>query len=275
MRPMRTLLAAVVMVAVPAWAQISGSLTGMFEGFNEFGVSRTRVSLSLQCGLTCDAAAPELTYRVTGDSGAWFTNKTDEKVAGFSAFFGSDPAGNNTLVSEALGAGVATTIIVKDASCHCGNRIGEGGFITLTSATVLIPPWISGDDMRAGYEDAVVISAQPRGNETVTVQLSGAGLDETRTLSVADLANDAAFVSFTPISPGTLTVTATLQPWGAPHTASFEVKPNSSSGSGGGSGSSGLGGGSGGGGDDAPQGCSTGLGLLSVLPLAFLARRRG
>lgn len=275
---MRSLLVAAAVFASPAFAQaISGTLTGTFEGFTEFGGTQTRLTLNLSCALTCDASAPDKSLGVNGGTNGYFVNESTETTGYVRSGFGSDPSGLNTYVSEQFEAGTAFVLKAKSVTCHCGNRFGEGGYIDLESAPIVIPPWITAGYVSGGADSAVVISAQPKGPETVEVKLLGAGLDQTLTLTPTDFGtNKSAFARFTPPSGGSLEVTATLKPHGASRTLTLNV-PAGSSGSGGGTGS--TGGGSGGGGGDEPQpgpfGCSTGaLAPALGLALALLRRRR-
>lgn len=274
---MRSLLVAAAVLASPAFAQaISGTLTGTFEGFNEFGVPQTRLTLSLACSLTCDASAPVKAFRVNGGTSGYFVNDAMESTGYVGTGFGSDPSGQNSYVSEQFEAGTAFVLKAKSATCHCGNRFGEGGYVDLESQPVVIPPWISAGSIRAGSDSAVVVSAQPKDPETVEVKLLGAGLDQTLTLTPTDFGTSkSTFARFKPLSGGALEVTATLKPHGASRTLTVDVPANPNTGTGGGSG--GTGGGSGGGGGDEPEpfGCSTGaLAPALGLALALLRRRR-
>lgn len=276
---MRSLLVVAAVLASPAFAQaISGTLTGTFEGFNEFGVPQTRLTLSLACSLTCGASAPVKTFRVNGGTSGYFVNESTESTGYVGTGFGSDPTGQNSYVSEQFEAGTAFVLKAKSATCHCGNAFGEGGYVDLESQPVVIPPWVTAGYIRAGDDSAVVVSAQPKGPETVTVKLLGAGLDQSLTLTPTDFGtNKSTFARFKPLSGGALEVTATLQPHGATRTLTIDVPANPNAGTGGGSGS--TGGGSGGGGGDEPEpgpfGCSTGaLAPALGLALALLRRRR-
>lgn len=275
---MRALLLATAVLASPAFAQaaISGTLTGTFEGFNEFGVPQTRLTMNLSCSLTCDASAPTKTFRVNGGTDGFFVNAPTETTGYVSSGFGGDPAGQNSYVSEQFEAGTAFVLKAKSVTCHCGNRIGEGGYVDLESPAVVIPPWITASSLKAGYDDAAVIAAQPKGAETVEVKLLGAGLDQVLTLAPADFGtNKAAFARFKPLVAGTLTITATLQPHGAARSLTLDVAANPNAGTGGGAG--GTGGGSGGGGGDAPVdpfGCTAAPLSPGLLLAAALLRRR-
>lgn len=272
---MRLLLAAVALLASPALAQaISGTLTGTFEGFNEFGVPQTRLTLNLTCGLTCDASAPTKSFKVNGGTGGYFVSAPTERTGYVGSGFGSDPTGQNTYVSEQFEAGTAFVLKATSATCQCGNRTGEGGYIDLQSPVVTIPPWITAGSIRAGSDSAAVISAQPKGGETVEVKLAGAGLDQTLVLTPADFGTSkSTFARFKPTAAGALAITATLRPHGATRTLSVDVPAGSGSGTGGGTGAGG-----GGGANNEPEpsspGCST-TALGPALALgALLARLR-
>ncbi len=274
---MRTMLLALTVLASAAQAQaISGTLTATFLDFTEFGGTNTRLTLNLACGLSCDASAPQLRYGVGGVQ-AWFAAAPTENTGSIRSDFGSAADGQNSYVSEQFDTGIAFVVKAKSVSCHCGNRTGEGGYIDLESQVVAIPPWLSPGTAKVGDEySAIVVSAQPRGGDQIVVRLQGGGLDETRTLTQADFGTqESIFVRFTPTQPGTLTYTATLQPYGASRTGTMTVADRGGSSSGGGSG--GTGGGSGGGTQEPePFGCSvTPLTPLLALGLALgRARRR-
>lgn len=280
---MRLLAALVLLVSVPASAQtaISGTFSAAYQGFNAFGVPLVKLTLSLQCSLTCDASAPTKSFAVRGLADATFASAPAESTGSVSVSFASDvyDDGFSEAVSESFSAGSAFVVHAKSVSCQCGNRTGEGGYINLDTQTVAVPPWFSGSSFKAGFEQSGVVAAKPRGSETVQVQLQGAGLGSTQTFSAADYGTESGvFVRFTPTAAGTLTVTSTLLPHGASHVRTFEVTAGSS-GSGGGSGGSGGGDGTGGsgGGGEGGFGCASvpaGSALPLLLALAGLARRR-
>ncbi len=268
---MRLLLLAAALVSVPATAQaISGTSVAVFEGFNEFGSPLTKLTLTLQCGLSCPPEAPELHYRVNGGTDAWYAGKRDERADSYTgAAFGNLSVNVDT--DTGVKAGAAVVFISKSATCHCGNRIGEGGFIEIESNVMAVAPGLSASNIRVGDEEAIVVSAKPQGTDTVTVKLSGGGLDETRTLTPADFGTqDGIFVRFTATQAGSMTITATLQPYGAVNTRTITVRARDSGSTGGGSGG---GSGGGGGSDDEPMGCSS-TGVVSLLALGGLLLRR-
>lgn len=276
---MRPLFLAAVVWAVPAVAaSISGTLSATFDGFDEYRQPKTTVSLNLQCSLTCPPSRPELHYGVTGSTDAFFASAPTENTrVYFSAGFGSADNGVNVTTDRSFKAGSAVIVKTKSATCWCGNANGEGGFIDLDSNVMVIPPQMLIDEtMRQNDDESIIVNAVPRGSETVTVKLSGAGLDETRTLTQSDFGTqDGVFVRFTPTQPGTLTFTTTLNPHNATTTGSTTVTARdvpTGGGSGGGSGSSGGGGGS----EEEPGGCSStgALALISLGGLLIRARRQ-
>lgn len=278
----RAALLVVALTTSPAWAQaaISGTLNASFVGFNEFGVPSLKVDLALQCSLTCTSSAPELHYSVVAGVYGRYASDPDASAGSLGAFFGSDPSGNNTATSTAFPTGSAFIMHAKSATCWCGNANGQGGYVNLTTPVVTIPPRVSLDATgRVGSQSYVTVTARPWNTDTVEVTLSGAGLNETRVLDAAAFgtsrSNGIEGFPVTPTQPGTLTVTAKLQPYGVVSEA-VSMTINASGSTGGGSGSSGTGGGSssGGGTGAEPGGCTTAPGLLSLGLLGLLLRRR-
>jgi hypothetical protein len=266
---------------MPAMADaISGTLTASFKDFTSFGVPRVDLKLALQCTLVCPTTAPTLHYSVAGLVNAYFSAAPTESAGYVTVGFASnvDPTGTSETVSEAFSAGSTFYVEAKSATCYCGGRIGEGGYITLTSRPVTIPVTFSTPTgVKAGIEDFVIFNAKLRGTETVEVTLSGAGVSQTKTFTQQDLGTqNSASMNFTPTLPEMMTATATLRPSGVMSSASWMVAPGRPvTGSGGGS-SSGSGGGSAGG--DAPpkQGCSSvAAPFLASLGLWMARRRRG
>ncbi len=264
------------LLSSPVWAQaISGTFDVSFQGFNEYGVPSTKLVLDLSCTLTCPPSRPTLHFRVNGTVGGTFVEAPDETVGYVSAFFGSDETGHNELVSERFPPGIAIKVTAKSATCHCGNAVGEGGYVDVVSNLAVIPPLpVTGTfTARAGSEWSQLVNARPKGGESVTVKFSGAGLDTTHTLLPADFDhNGLAMISLTPTKAGTLSITATLMPYGVGHTSTVTVE-----GSGGTGGDGDV---QGGGGDDEPAGCTATTGpllpavLVSLLALRFGWRRR-
>src|SRR5688572_27170449 len=249
MTPNRALLLVGSLLSSAASAQaISGSLSVAFTGHNEFGVPTTHVELRLACSLSCPSSRPELHYRVATGTDAWFVSAPGEKLGWFSAGFGSNDTGITVLDTQQFSSGVAFTTIAKGASCHCGNAIGEGGFIDIEAPMTVIPPFLTvgGSKAKAGFEWGQSVSARPKGNETVVVRFVGGGLDTSVTMGPSDFtAAGSGIARATPAAEGAMQVTATLMPYGASYSTMVTVDPGSTSGAGGGGGS----GGSGGGGD--------------------------
>ncbi len=274
----------VVLVAAPAWAQaISGTFNASFLGFNEFGQPTTRYELLLSCSLQCPPSRPTLHYRALSD--CKYVEAPMESAGYISAFFGSNDNGVNTAESTSFPAGSAFRFIAKSASCHCGNAIGEGGYIDITSPIVTIPPYVAintaPSNPRAGSELSLVVNGKPKGAETVVVQFTGAGIDTSVTLGPNDFQGTSsygsAFARATPTAAGAMTVTAKLMPYGVSHSGMVMIQPASGGSGGGGGGGGSEGGGAGGGGDpvdEEPLGCAAAPGLLLPLALAVFRRRR-
>ncbi|MGV3625589.1 MAG: hypothetical protein ACO1OB_32560 [Archangium sp.] len=270
MRPL--FLAAMVWAGPALAASISGTLTATFDGLDAYDDPKTTVSLNLSCSLSCPQERPTLHFGVSGSTDAFFASAPSEDTrVYFSASFGSADDGRNVLTDRNFKAGTAVVVKTRSATCWCGNANGEGGYVDLESAVMAMPPGIVRDEtMRQNDDESIIVKAMPRGAETVTVTLSGAGLDETRTLTPADFGTqDSLFVRFTPTQPGTLTFTATLNPYGVTNAKSTTVTAREVP-TGGGSGGSGGGGGS----EEEPSGCSS-TGALALISLgALLFRRR-
>lgn len=273
---MRTALLVALLGSHVALAQqaISGTYTATFEGFDQYGGTKVRLKLDLTCSLSCPPSAPQLHYGVYGGVGATFVNAPEDSAAYISSGFGGAADGHNEYVNTDFDPGSYVVSVAKSATCWCGNRTGEGGYIDLSYGPFAVPPYVfTSTPQKAGREDAVIINAVPKGAETVTVQLKGAGLDETRVLTPADFGTaKSTFVRFTAKQAGALVITATLQPPGASDSKTVDVPPADSTGTGGGS-SGGTGGG-GGSDEPAPEGCSTAAaGPLALAALLALRRR--
>lgn len=124
-----------------------------------------------------------------------------------------------------LPAGSSCFAVAKSATCQCGHRYGEGGYIDLRTAPLGIPPWIGLLlPAQVGQDDYLSITAKPRGTETVEVHVTGGGLDLSRSYSVADFGTqDSLSLTVQPTKADTMEVTATLQPVGATHTFTYPV----------------------------------------------------
>lgn len=265
------------LLALPSFAQaIGGMLTTSFEGFNASGVPTVRLHLKLTCSLTCPPTKPELHFAVSGATRATFLELPTESTGYVSPFFGSEPSGDNLVDSMQFTAGTAFKVLSKSATCWCGNATGEGGYIDLSSNTV-VPPWLNtSGTAKAGEDWGLIVSAKPQGGESVEVKVSGAGLDQTITFVPADFSNTSALKLIKPTSAGTLNLTATLKPYGASSTATLTVT-GGTSGTGGG-GASSTGGGNGGGGgsggtNPAEKGCTSAPGFAFALAALLLRRR--
>ena len=276
----RLLVTVTLLASAASSAQaISGTLSVQFTSHNSFGTPTTHVELRLMCSLVCTPSAPTLHYRVATGTEAFFLEAPTERVGFFSASFGSNDTGVNVVDTEMFPSGVAFRTTARGASCHCGNAIGQGGFVDITAPMTVIPPYaqVGVSKAKVGFEWTQSISARPKGSETVTVQFSGAGVDTTKTMRPADFTSSGSgLTSVTPTAPGTMTVTAKLMPYGATYTTTVTVDP-ASGGAGGGGGTGGAGGGGDAGGGQAEEdpGCSAApFGVLLPLSLLWLRRRR-
>lgn len=280
---MRALLLATLLASSAAQAQnISGTFSGAFKSFNEFGVPTVTIDLELMCTLTCTPSAPTLSFGVPGTAGAHFAQAPQEGTGSLSSGFGSDPSGSNVVDSTAFEAGTAFILTATSATCWCGNANGQGGFVDINSSVVAIPPFVfvgTGSGPPAGYEYTQMINARLRGTETISVHLSGAGVETTQTLTAADYANNNTIgtITVTPTMAGPLVVTATFEPYHVSHTNTVMVTAGNGGpgGGAGGGGTSGAGGGtSSGGGTQQGGGCAAFPGQLTLLALLTLARAR-
>jgi|GEM_PF-6011878 hypothetical protein len=272
---MRILLLAVLLPTFAFGQAISGTFTGTFENFDSFGIPQVRLNLSLQCSLTCDASAPTLHYGAAGGVWAYFVNSPMDSAAYIGSGFGSADNGQNSYVNTNFKAGSVSFGEAKSCTCHCGNRTGEGGYVTLRTANIVVPSRLVAPTLsRPNRESSVILTASPKGSESIVVSIVGAGLNETQTYTTTEFGTqDSVFVRFTPLTAGMVTVTATMQPSGVATTETYEIKADTTA-SGGGSGSTGGGSGGGGGADVPAEGCSAvGFGPWVLLAaLAFLRR---
>jgi hypothetical protein len=206
---------------------ISGTFTAAFEGFSEFGQPKVRLRLQLASTLTCPPSAPKLTFGVNGGAAFHFVSAPGEEAgytsAGFTA--GVEKDGTSEVVTTALPTGSLLVGKARSATCQCGHRYGEGGYIDLETPPLAIPPWVAlALAAKAGTENYLNITATPRGAESVEVHVVGAGLDLKRSFTRADYGNRSAVTwPVTPAAAGDLVVTATLQPAGATYEAKFAV----------------------------------------------------
>lgn len=268
-------IAVVVLSSSSFAADISGTFSATFDSFNEFGLAQVDVNLTLQCGLTCPMSAPELRYGLSDGANIYFASQRDEKTGYLGSGFGTAPSGVTSIKTTTVSAGSAVVFVAEGANCWCGNRALESGYIDLEAATLAVPPWVVvPTSSKETFEDFLLINGKPRGSETIVVQLSGTGLSQTTTLDKDDFnSNGIAMIRFTPPQAGAAQVIATFQPYGVARVASFTVASNGSSGGGGG-GATGGGDGSGGGTEEQPSGCASTPGLVAVLALLGLIRRR-
>ena len=206
---------------------ISGTFTAAFEGFSQFGQPQVRLKLQLASSLTCPPSAPKLTFSVKGGVDAYFVSAPKEKVGYISAGFASavEKDGHSEAVLTDIPAGSYSFAVAQSATCQCGRRYGEGGYIDLRTAPLAIPPWIGlALPAQVGQDDYLSITAKPRGAETVELHVTGGGLDLSRSYSVADFGTkNSLSLTVRPTKAGTLEVTATLQPVGAAHTFTYPV----------------------------------------------------
>jgi hypothetical protein len=287
---MRSLLLAVVLVGSPVLAaDIGGTFTGMYVSTDSFGIPTVDFAMNLTCTLTCTTAAPVKHFGL-GTINAVFASEpqtqlclnaitslgSDVDLTGAAVSHTNPPPGSRVL-------GVSTGV-----TCWCGGSLarGQGGYIDLQTAPVIIPPTLKvlSSSPRAGEDLLFVVNGAPRGSETIDVTASGAGVSFTATLGPADLANGNScptegtkLITVTPSSAGTLTMTATFQPGGSPVTVTQEIAAGSSTGGGSGSTGGGSGGSAGGGsgGGSAPGGCvAVPSSSLAGLGLLLLALRR-
>ena len=268
--PSTLLITLSLVVGAPALAtDINGMLSGHFVSFDR-GIATTHMSLQLSCALSCPVQAPDLHFGVTGGVSAAFAQAPTESAGVISASFGTDDMGHNEKDTTAFPPGTAVVLTAKSATCWCSNRNGEGGYIDITSTAIAVPPFIATDtaEHRAGDQLTLIIDAQPRGSETISVKASGAGIDQTVTLTTADFGTQSsAFARFTPTAAGALHLTATFSPYTVFSTADVTVLDASATGTGGGAGG-------GGGTDTQPMGCTAAPGGLIFSALALLLRRR-
>jgi len=189
-------------------------------GDNEFGLANSEVEIQLSCQLSCPPTAPTLHY-ATG-LGDYLFSQTMERFDGLSygLLSGVDPTGTSLQAKDGLPHGASYLARVTGANCYCGNRAVESGFIDLESNLIQIPPYINPllEPYVAGSPDSIlIVMAAPRGSESVSVTITGAGTSESYEYSVTDFAGstvEGSVVIFPkPSQSGTLTVVATLNPY--------------------------------------------------------------
>lgn len=278
---MRSLLLAVVTCSslVVHAADIGGTISGNFVQLDQFGRPEVSFSMNLTCGLTCTAAAMGPHYGL-GTIDAFFASEPAtglciNKLNDFA--YDIDPTGSATLIASPP-AGSRFFAKASGVTCWCGGSLarGQGGYIDAQTAIITTPPFIQVDKTATVGSDIFgSMLAAPRGAETIDFVVSGAGLSSTTTFTAADFPQTSSCPSaapktlrLTPTAPGTLTLTATINPGAQSSTVTIAVTGLSGTGGGSGGGSSATGGGSGGG-DGSSSGCSTAPGAL-VWALALL-----
>jgi len=273
------LLSAALFAANAPAANISGTSTISASAPGMFGTVDVTATVSLSCSLTCPPAAPTLHFGISGLSRLAATGDPTVDVTYVSVGFatGVDPGGSSTAVFTNVPAGSSFALVNKSATCFCGGRTGEGGYVDVVSNTLSVPPFINSSLIfspgQVGQMSAAVVGAFPTGAEKVTVTLKGAGLDQTLMLGAADCdSSHDCKVAFTPPAAGDLVVTATTAQ-GLSHTRTFPITGSGSTGGGGGTTGTGGGGGRGGGTEPPPAGCSQVPGALVAALLALLRRR--
>ena len=223
------LAAVIVALAVPAIANaqaIGGTYEASFAGFSPYGVPSVSLTLTLTCGLSCDAAAPDLHFGIAGQNDGYFAAAPMRETGWVGSGFGAatDKTGSATEENSSFKAGSNVFLIAHSVTCRCGNRTGQGGFIDLKTKTVSIPPWISLPTAAVvGTDVYLLVTASPRGAETVEVHATGAGVELTKLLSESDYPGTTVkSVIVHPTEPGTLTVSAVVG-GGTAATKTFEV----------------------------------------------------
>ena len=191
------------------------------------GQPQVRLKLQLASSLTCPPSAPKLTFSVKGGVDAYFVAAPKEKAGYVSGGFASavEKDGQSEAVITEIPAGSSFFAVAKSATCQCGRRYGEGGYIDLQTAPLGIPPWVNLVlPAQVGQDDFLAITAKPRGTETVEVHVTGGGLDLSQSYSVADFGTkNSLSLTLQPAKAEPLQVTATLQPVGATHTFTYPV----------------------------------------------------
>ncbi len=234
------LFAAVLLFARSATAQdISGSFSAAFSEFNEFGVPIVALRLDLSCTLECPPSSPNLRYAVSGGADGHFLAEPSQKVGNVSYGFLSavDPSGSSTYDSEAFPPGSNFNATATAVTCYCGNAVGQGGYIDLTTPDVSIPPWIfpPSEASTVGESLFIMIAAAPRGSETLDVEVTGAGISLSKSYSAAEAGGSGGSpgtvaLEVTATEAGTVKVKAVVSPAGAEATKTFEVTASSEGG---------------------------------------------
>lgn len=275
------------LVSAVALAQnISGTMSAVWDGDAGPPVATTHVELHLQCGLTCPPSAPQMKYAVSGLVHSYYEASPMEAPGslGFGFATGVADTGVSTADTTTFPWGSNFHLVAKSANCVCGNGALQSAFIDVVSNTVSIapkiqPPLSNPYTLGVNPKPMVIVTAAPRGGETVTVTATGAGLALNQTITSTDwrgtstsTGSNVKLFELAPTDPGTVTFTA--QVTGTPSsTITFAVVGGNT---GGGTGNTGGGSASGGGGGAATDGgCSAvGLSPFVAFALAGLLRRR-
>lgn len=231
---MRSTLLVVAALCLPitSAADIKGTFPAAFTEFNEYGVPIVALRLDLSCSLTCPASSPVLHYAVKGGAGAHFLAEASQTVGNVSSSFleGVDPSGESAYDSEAFPPGANFEVTAKAVTCYCGNAVGQGGYIDITTPKVAVPPWIQPpfSPPTVGEEMLILITSAPRGPETLDVQVTGAGIAFSQKYSAVEAGGSGkspgtVAVQVTATRPDTVTVTAIVSPGGVKATKRFPV----------------------------------------------------
>jgi len=218
-------------------ADIGGTLSAVFTRKDDFGVPHVRLRVKLVCGLTCEAGNPK-SFGASGFS-AFLEASKEQSVGSIGTGLIWDirhtGSADADIVSFPVGVNLITT--ASSATCMCGNRTGQGGFIDLFSAAVKIPPnvTINLDPVVVGEIPFpyILIEATPAPSETVEVKVNGAGVDKVFHFKAAEFdvpdsgpvrqGIKTMTVNFT--TPGKATITASVG-GGPPFTKTFDVLAN-------------------------------------------------
>jgi hypothetical protein len=228
-------VAALGLLASQADAQaISGTLTASFTRKDEAGVPHVSLSVRLVCGLTCEAGNPK-SFGVSGFS-AFLAASKEQSVGyiGTGLIWDVRHTGIADADIDSFPVGVNLIATASSATCMCGNRTGQGGFIDLFSQQVMIPPSVSLvlDELYVGESPVpnLIIQATPAPSETVEVKVDGAGVNKVFHFTSADFdvpdsgpvrpGSKLMSVNFT--TPGKATITATVG-GGPPFTKTYDV----------------------------------------------------
>jgi hypothetical protein len=231
---MRSNLLVVAALCLPltSAADIKGTFPAEFSDFNEYGVPIVALRLDLTCSLQCPASSPVLHYAVKGGAEAHFIAEDSQTVGTVSSSFllGVDPSGKSAYDSEAFPPGANFEATAKAVTCYCGNAVGQGGYIDITTPKVSVPPWIQPpfSPPTVGEEMLILITSAPRGPETLDVEVTGAGIAFNQQYSAAEAGGSrkspgTVAVQVTATRADTVTVTAIVSPGGVEAKKKFLV----------------------------------------------------